>query len=76
MTSSRELQQRIDWAEVQHTSQNDADESYAQTTLGTVPTTSVGTHKVLGVPWNPTSDCLIFDVAELARLASDLQPTK
>ena len=33
---SRELQQRIDCAGVQHTSQNDADESYAQITLGTV----------------------------------------
>ena len=33
-------------------------------------------HKVLRVPWNPTSDCLIFDVAEVARLANSLQLTK
>ena len=77
MSNSRELQQRINCAErVQHPSQNDTDESYAQATLGTTPTTSVEEHKILGVPWNPTSDCLIFDVAEMARLASSLQPTK
>ena len=77
MSNSRDLQQRIDCAErVQHTSQSDTDESYAQSTLGITPTMSVGEHKILGVPWNPISDCLIFDVAELARLASSLQPTK
>ena len=37
---------------------------------------NVGEHKILGVPWNPTNDCLIFNVAELPRLASCLQPTK
>lgn len=77
VSSSQEMQQQIDHAEgVQHSSQNDTDESYAQTTLGTAPTLSAEEHKILGVPWNPTSYCLIFDVAELARLAKHLQPTK
>lgn len=77
VSNSQELQQQIDRAEgVQRSSQNDTDESYAQATLGITPTLSAEEHKILGVPWNPTSDCLIFDVAELARLAKQLQPTK
>lgn len=62
--------------ECTHISQNCTNESYAQATLGTTPTTSPGEQKILGVLWSPTSDCLIFDVAQLARLASNLQPTK
>ena len=33
-------------------------------------------HKILGVPWNPESDQLIFDVTDLAKAALDLLPTK
>ena len=33
-------------------------------------------HKVLGVPWNTTCDCLIFDISELAQVATKLLPTK
>ena len=29
-------------------------------------------HKILGVPWNPESDQLIFDVTDLAKAALDL----
>lgn len=77
VSNSRELQQQIDRAEgVQHSSQNDTDESYAQATLRIAPTLGAEEHEILGVPWNPTSNCLIFDVAELARLAKHLQPTK
>ena len=77
VSNSRELQQQIDHAEgVQHSSQNDTDETYTQATLGIAPTLGDEEHKILGVPWNPTSDCLIFDVAELVRLAKHLQPTK
>ena len=36
----------------------------------------VGEHKILGVPWNPESDRLIFDVTCIAKLALDLNPTK
>lgn len=52
------------------------DETYAQTTLGTSPVQRVDEHKILGVPWNPSSDCLLFDVSELAQFASNLHPTK
>ncbi len=31
---------------------------------------------ILGLLWNPTADCLVFDVSELAQLATSLQPTK
>ena len=77
LSNSNELQQRIDHAEgVLPSLQNDVEETYAQATLGTTHTRSVEEHKILGVPWNPISDCLIFDVTELAKLASNLQPTK
>ena len=32
--------------------------------------------KILGVLWNPSSDCLIFEISELAQVAANLQPTK
>jgi len=50
--------------------------SYSEATLGVSQTPTLEEHKVLGVPWNPESDQLIFDVANLARLAIDLHPTK
>jgi hypothetical protein len=53
-----------------------SDETYAQVMLGTTPTKQFGEHKILGVPWNPSSDHLLFDISELAQLAKDLQPTK
>ena len=33
-------------------------------------------HKVFGVPWNTTCDCLIFDISELAQAATKLPPMK
>ena len=50
--------------------------NYAEATLGASQQTKVEEHKVLGVPWNPESDRLIFDVSALAKLAFDLRPTK
>lgn len=32
--------------------------------------------KVLGIPWNPNNDTLVFDVSNLAEAACNLQPTK
>ena len=29
-------------------------------------------HKVLGMPWNPSTDCFIFDAAEVAQFAKTL----
>ena len=52
------------------------DETYAKATLGCSPTEGVEENKILGVLWNPTADCLIFDVSELAQLATSLRPTK
>ena len=85
LTNSRELQQRIDRAEGIQSANSEAhgsehsshlDETYAQAVLGTLPTKGVEEHKILGVPWNPSSDCLIFSVSELAQVANNLQPTK
>ena len=43
--------------------------------LGTTPTKEFGKHKIiLGVPWNTSSDRLLFDVSELAHLAKKFQP--
>ena len=76
VSNSQELQKRIDCAEGVQVAPSELEESYAQTMLGMSRTPSVGEHKILGIPWNPCSDCLIFDLMELARLASSLLPTK
>ena len=49
---------------------------YAKVMLGTTPTKEFGKHKIiLGVPWNTSSDRLLFDVSmELAHLAKKFQP--
>ena len=82
LTNSRGLQQRIDCAEdVQHVEPdipklNYSDETYAKVMLGAPVNSESGEHKVLGVPWNPNRDSLLFDMSELAQLAKNLQPTK
>ena len=53
-----------------------SDETYAKVVLGTSPTREFGDHKILGVPWNTSSDCLLFDVCDMVQLAKNLQPTK
>ena len=35
-----------------------------------------GEQKILGVCWEPNSNQLIFDVAEIAQLDGTLEPTK
>ena len=81
LSNSMKLQQRIDCAESKQLKNSTAplgslDKMYAQATLGTQPVKDPGECKILGVTWDPTSDCLIFDVSEIARLTADLQPTK
>ena len=82
LTNSRGLQQRIGCAEgVQHVEPDIpklsySDETYAKVMLGAPVNSESGEHKVLGVHWNPNSDCLLFDMSELAQLAKNLQPTK
>ena len=82
LTNSRELQQRIDCAEgLQHVEPDVpklsySDETYAKVMLGAPVSSESEEHKILGVPWNPNSDSLLFDMSELAQLAKNLQPTK
>ena len=52
------------------------DETYAEATLGSNPGKGAGEQKILGVRWEPNSDQLIVDVAEIAQLAGTLEPTK
>ncbi len=87
LTNSQQLQQRIDQAEnlldpvCQRTERSTSgashlEETYAEATLGSAEKPGPGEHKVLGVHWLPDCDQLIFDVAEVARLAISLDPTK
>jgi hypothetical protein len=57
-------------------SPSDLDELYAKATLGNMQQTQPEESKILGVRWNPQTDRLIFDTAEIARLAGCLEPTK
>lgn len=85
LTNSRQLQLRIDQAERSHTPPDKIveeegphclDETYAAATLGSNPGPRAGERKILGVRWEPNSDQLTFDVAEIAQLAGTLEPTK
>ncbi len=60
----------------ENTIEENKDETYAKASLGCPLSEGVEENKILGVLWNPTADCLIFDVSELAQLATSLQPTK
>ena len=75
LTSSRPLQERINRQESPESSSHH-EPTYSETTLGVTQVPKVGEHKILGVPWNPESDRLIFDVTCIAKLALDLNPTK
>ena len=83
LTNSSDLQRKIDRTEGIHQAKPDsptlsyADDTYAKETLGTAHlTTNSCEHKVLGVAWDSSSDCLLFDMSTLAQLARDMQPTK
>lgn len=82
LTNSPELQQRINQVEGTMQTEPDnpklsySDETYAKAKLGTPSTSEAGEHKILGVTWNASDDCLTFDVSDLAQLAKSLQPTK
>ena len=79
LTNSKELQLRSNQSEEVSCLANSIDpstETYAQTVLGTQSPTEPDECKILGVPWNPSSDHLAFDVSELAQAATTLQPTK
>lgn len=85
LTNSQQLQLRIDQAEksrnqpkkiVEEECPHYLDETYAEATLRSNPGQGAGKQKILGVRWEPNSDQLILDVAELAQLAGTLEPTK
>lgn len=71
LTNSKHLQQQIDLKESQHTSQ------FTSCPLDATSGMShpLG-HKVLGIPWNPTSDQLLFNTSDLTQLSFDLRPMK
>lgn len=78
LTNSRLLQEKIDLTEgvsVRVTPTDPSAETYSQAVLG-MPSTEQGECKILGVTWNPDSDCLVFDVSSLAQLANSMPPTK
>ena len=80
--NSTNLQRRIDRHESQLQSQSNNDiggpeeESCTKSTLGTTRQMSNGEQKILGVRWSYSSDCLVFDLNDLASHASKLNPTK
>ena len=79
VTSSKELQQKINDAEGATAQLNLPDpstETYAKSTLGMQSPTQADECKILGVMWNTNSDTLMFDTSELAELATTLPPTK
>lgn len=72
LTNSETLQTRIDFAEanLSKIDHNTPAAPGAQTMKRTEEC------KVLGVTWNPSNDCLVFDLSDLSVVADDLQPTK
>ena len=78
VTSSSRLQERINNTEgtVGASSTLNSETTYAKETLGVSQRPLQGEHKVLGVRWNVTADCLAFDVLTIATAAKDLVPTK
>ena len=81
-TSSPQLQQRITRAEEaleldeEKAATKSFSPTYAEATLGNVQVTQPGEHKILGVRWDAAADRLIFDLADIAKLASSVEPTK
>ena len=73
VTNANELREKIEKSESALPSSS---VSYTGSTLGTTQPLSAGETKVLGVKWNPSIDCLVFDLSETASLAPDLEPTK
>ena len=77
LTNSRHLQEQTDLKETQCTSSLFRDEpTYSEATVGTSHPSRREEHRVLGIPWNPASDQLLFDTSFITQLAHDLSPTK
>lgn len=52
------------------------DQSYTKAILGNTDTSTHSLTKVLGIPWDPTSDSLLVDISHVSRLAKEVHPTK
>ena len=78
LTNSKCLQEKIDFHESPNPDDSSPqdDQTFSETTLGISQPLKMEEHKVLGVPWNPESDQLMFDISDLAKAAIDLKPTK
>ena len=82
VTNSTPLQRKIDdqEARTQTMSQPPAadqdQESYTKSTLGSSSRVDDGEQRILGIRWGYTTDCLLFDMKDLALHASKLNPTK
>ena len=83
--NSQQLQLRINEAEKSHTLVKEdveepgphyLDETYAEVTLGSIQGLRSEEQKILGVHWEPDGNQLVLDVANVAQLASTLEPTK
>ena len=81
-TNSPTLQEKINKAEglssEEHPAEQcgDLDETYAKSTLGGAQPVRAGEQKILGVCWNVHSDRFIFNLSDIARPTTDLEPTK
>ena len=53
-----------------------SEETYSKSTLGTAQPSQSGEQKVLGVRWQVNNDRLCFGLADIARQAAELEPTK
>ena len=75
-SNSSSLQQKIDAIEGASSSHSLAEESYTGATLGTPQLAGSQEAKILGVRWNPQTDCLIFSVSDIAQAALIVEATK
>ena len=75
ITNSHILRDRVK-REEPHLSKDNADVTYADTTLFTEQLNQPDEHKVLGVRWNIQTDQLIFELSTITESTVTLLPTK
>ena len=81
VTNSIPLQRKVDQqAQLHATPQpSDMDQnqgSYTKSTLGPSSQVDNGEQRILGIRWGYITDCLLFDMKDLALHSSKLDPTK
>ena len=80
--NSPTLQEKINNAEglattgYQYKQSSDLNEIYAKSILGSTQQVQPGEQNILGVSWNVASDRFLFNLSGIARLATELDPTK